>query len=490
MQEDKQSHKNILKATSIVGGAQVVSILITILRTKFVALLLGPSGVGLIGMFQSATDLVRQTTSFGINYSGVKEIADASNSDEYSISRTITIVRRWALYTGILGMVTTLVLSLPLSYFAFDTDKYTIGIAILSITLLTTSISNGQLALLQGLRQIRQMAKATIIGALTGLVISVPLYWKFGIEGIVPSMILISLVTLITSWFFTRKFRYEKPQLSFRETIRDGLNMAKLGFFILITGVVVTATMLAIRSIVTKKLDLNAVGCFQSVYSISTLYIGIILIAMQSDFFPRLSAIDNDLEANILINHQVDMAVVISSPFIISLIIGAELVIKVLLTSSFLMGVPILQWQLLGGFFGIICWALGVMFLAKGKGFYSLLTEGIWSAVYFLFVLLSWDFLGFSSLGIGYVVAGLIRIVCVIIITRNLGGYTFDKRAIKTILTYGSLVIAVFINVQILTGIIQYIISFAIVTTSFYLSYSRISEILNLKEFIRSKFYR
>ena len=489
---ENKSQKNILKATGIVGGAQIITILIGIIRIKVIAVLLGPSGVGLIGILQSTIDLVRQTTGFGINFSGVKEIAEASATDDkVRISRTITILRRWSFYTGVFGMLITILLCFPLSNFAFDTNDYALSIAIISVLLLVTSISGGQLALLQGLRQMGQMAKANIYGAVLGLILTLPLYWEFGSSAIIPGMLLTGFISLLISWVFARKVSVIKTEITFRETISGGVGMARLGFFIVITGVIVTFTMYLIRSFVSKKLGIEAVGCFQAVFTITNLYMGLILNAMLADFFPRLSAIHNDNKAsNLMINEQLDLAVVISGPMIILLIAMSKIVIQVLFSTSFLMAVPVLQWQLLGSYFAIISWAVGVIFLAKNKGNYGMIIEGIWSLIYALFVFFGWEFFGFNSLGIGFVIASIVRVVLALLLTNKLGGFMFDQLSFKSILIYGFLVTIVFINVLLIKGYLQYALSFVIILLSFFLSYNRISKIININEFVRTKVFK
>ena len=54
---EKQEYKNSLKATSLFGGVQVYNIIITILKSKVVALLLGPGGMGIYGLLTSTSDL-------------------------------------------------------------------------------------------------------------------------------------------------------------------------------------------------------------------------------------------------------------------------------------------------------------------------------------------------------------------------------------------------------------------------------------------------
>lgn len=72
----KNSYSHILKYTGLFGGIQFLNLLISIVRNKFVALILGPLGMGLISLFNSTINLVSNTTNLGISMSAVKNIAE------------------------------------------------------------------------------------------------------------------------------------------------------------------------------------------------------------------------------------------------------------------------------------------------------------------------------------------------------------------------------------------------------------------------------
>jgi PST family polysaccharide transporter len=489
MSTKNASYNQILKSTGIVGGAQVFSIIIGIARTKAVAILLGPAGIGILGILQAATELVRNATGFGINFSGVKDVAEASTTgNQKQIVKTITILRRWAIGTGLLGMLLTISLCIPLSKYSFGSDSYALSIAIISVTLFITSISASQIALLQGLRQIGQMAKATIYGALLSTSITLPLYWWFGIDGIVPGMILTSLIGLLVSWLYASKIKIEKPILSFSDTLKGGWNMARLGFFIVISGSVATVTMYAVRALIVNKMNIDAVGYFQASWIIATVYINVILNAMLADFFPRLSAVNNDnTMSNKLINEQLEMALIIGSPLIVSLIAFARLAIQVLYSVSFEMAIPVLQWQLAGSFLVIIHWPLGVMFLAKNKGVFSLYVNIVWSITYFLLIVYGWDYFGFNVLGIAYFVSMLIYLIAVFLSTRYLGKFSFSNINLRYIVLFGATTLLTMLNVLYIEGSAQYLISSLLVITVLLYSYTRLIKIIDIKTILHNK---
>ena len=276
--EKKTSYKQIIKSTSVVGGAQVIQILIGIVRTKVVAVLLGTGGIGLLGLYQSILDLVRNLTGFGINFSGVKDIAEAKSTDNKDgIGRSVTILRRWAIATGLLGFFLMFVLSIPFSFYTFGDRSYAPGIAILSFALIFTSISQSQTTLLQGMQKISSMAISIVAGAAASCIISIPVYIFFGVKGIVPSLLLMSLATLCITWFFSRRIKVVKVKLTVKETFDGGFKMAQLGFFMVVNMFVATATMYFIRRYVANKAGIHAVGLFQASWTIANTYLGVVL---------------------------------------------------------------------------------------------------------------------------------------------------------------------------------------------------------------------
>jgi len=154
------SYGQILKSTTLVGGSQVINILLGIIRTKFLAVLLGPSGIGLMGLYTAVTGTVGTMTSMGIGASGVRQIAEAvGTADELRIALTVSTLRRAALVLGLVGMALTIVLSSQLSRLTFGNTEHTVAIALLSVTLFLGAVSGGQTALIQGMRRIADLAK-------------------------------------------------------------------------------------------------------------------------------------------------------------------------------------------------------------------------------------------------------------------------------------------------------------------------------------------
>ncbi|MEM1003359.1 MAG: oligosaccharide flippase family protein [Bacteroidota bacterium] len=204
--KESTSYKQIMKATSIFGGVQAFNIIISIIRSKLIAILLGPAGMGIQGLLTSATALIGSLSNFGLGISAVKDIAAAKEeNNESRIAKVVVVIRRLVWLTGSLGTIATFVFASWLSELSFGNEDYTIAFRWLSITLLFTQLTNGQNVLLQGLRRLKFLAQANMLGSAAGLLVSIPLYYYYGIDGIVPAIVLSGLLTLSVATDFIRK---------------------------------------------------------------------------------------------------------------------------------------------------------------------------------------------------------------------------------------------------------------------------------------------
>ncbi|MBC2722682.1 MAG: O-antigen translocase [Desulfosporosinus sp.] len=481
--DKNSSQKQILKATGIVGGTQVIEILIRIARSKIIAVLLGPMGVGVIGLYQSTVDLVQSATGFGLNFSAVRDIAEAAGSDDRQrISQMILILRRWVWFTGLLGMVLTLVFCKPLSQYAFGDERYSWGIAVLSVVLLLNAVSGGQLALLQGLRKIRMMAQAKVLGVVAGFCITVPLYWMLGINGIVPAILISAVVSLVLSWVYSRKIHVQPVEVSLKETFQGGLGMVRLGFFTVISGFMATAAMYLVRAFVSNKSGIEGVGQFQAAWNLSSIYLAAVLQAMGADYFPRLSAVNNDNAKVVqLVNEQTEVALLVAGPLIVGMLSFMSMIVTVLYSAQFTETVSILHWQLAGTFLKVISWPIGFIILAKARGGIFVFTELCWNAIYLCLVYFGWKALRLEMTGVAFLISYLICLVIVYVITYKICGFRWSKKCLKYIVIFGLAVLLAFFNSRYMPDIKGYFAGGVLLVVTSGYSYYELRKIVDFK---------
>ena len=163
---NNKAYKSAFKTTSIFGGVQVFNILVGIIRQKFIAILLGPKGMGIAGLLMSTITLISSLTNCGLSTSAVRNIAEANaNNNDRRISYVIRIFRRLIWITGTVGSLICLIFSRYISRITFGNEDYSIAFKILSVSILLLQLTAGQNALLQGLRKYKDLAILGIGGS-------------------------------------------------------------------------------------------------------------------------------------------------------------------------------------------------------------------------------------------------------------------------------------------------------------------------------------
>ncbi len=483
---EQSSYRQIFKATSLFGGVQGISIIIGLVRTKFVAILLGATGVGLMGLYNAPLQLILSITGLGFSFSAVREIAEAqAGSDQTRLARTIFTVRRWSLFAGILGTVVTLSLAPYISKWTFGNRDYTWAFILLSFTLIINTVSDGQHAIIQGVRRLKDLAKTTVYGSIVSVLTAIPLYYFFGLKGIVPAFIIISFSYLFLNWHFASKIKVERTRMSLRETIHSGKEMVKLGLVMTATGMIGFFTSYILKAFISRTGGVNQVGFFNSGWSIIGQSTGLIFTAMTTDYFPRLSGINqDDFKIKNLVNQQAEMVLLILTPIIMLLIIVMPLIIRVLYTAEFLPVVTFANWMLVSILLKGFVWPVGFIFPAKG----DLKVFGIIEVTSMLFNIvaniLGYHFYGLEGLGVSYIAEYLFGITLTFLYAYRKYKFKYSRLTLRTFFISLILVAIVFMITYIIEGPVKYYLASIVLLLSLTYYLSELNKRLDLKEFI------
>jgi enterobacterial common antigen flippase len=405
----KSTYGHILKSSAMIGGSSILNVGIGIVRTKAMAVLLGPGGFGLAGMYTSIVSLVQSVAGMGINSSGVRQIAEAvGTDDELRIARTAMVLRRTSIVLGLLGAGLLVVFAKQVSVVTFGTAQRTGAVCLLSLAVFFQLVSAGQSALIQGMRRIADLAKMNVTGAMAGMVISIPIVYFLREKGIAVSLVLVAATTIITSWWYSQKIEINRPTLTTAQIRQETSDLLKLGFAFMISGLIVPGVAYFVRVILLQKIGMAATGAYQSAWTLGGLYVSFILQAMGADFYPRLSAVANDnAECNRLVNEQALIGLLLAGPGVIATLTVAPAVIALFYSSRFGAAVGILRWICLGTLLQVITWPMGFIVIAKGKASLFLLCELAWMIVA---VALAWvciTYFGLNGAGIAFFVSYL-----------------------------------------------------------------------------------
>lgn len=436
MSEERASYRQILKATSIFGGVQVFNIFISIVRSKILAVLLGPAGMGIAGLLISTTGLMGALTNFGLGTSAVKDIGEAHGTgDTHRMAQTVSVFRKLVWLTGLLGALLTLVLSPWLSDLTFRDRSYTWSFVFLSVTLLINQLTAGHIVILQGTQQLKYLASANLIGSVISLLITVPLYYFYGLEGIVPALIILSIGTMSVSSYFSRKIIIPFYSPSLLEIKEKGKGMLKLGFFLSLSGLISILTSYLLSIYISNRGGVEEVGLFNAGFQIIGTYVGLVFTAMGTDYFPRLSAVFGDKkQSNLLVNQQAEIALLILLPIVIIFIIFIPLVINLLYSEKFLPINGMMVWAAYGMFFKAGSWVIAFQLLANGSSRLFFINELATNMYMFFFNILGYNYFGLTGLGYSFLLTYFIYFMQVLWITNYKYQFKIENGFMKYLL--------------------------------------------------------
>jgi len=473
------SYRDILKSTSVIGGASLIKILVAAVRTKFIAVLIGPTGVGLLGTYSQILLLVGEISDMGLEGSGVRQIAEAvGTGDKERIARSVLTLRRMFWLTGGLGMTVLIVLCIPISWITFDSSAYALPIAFLSIIILINAIESGQGCILQGTRRINDIAKRNIISSVNGALISIPCFYFWGQKGIVPSLILYAIASLTTSWWFARRVSIKSVELSWSESRNEAMQLLKLGISFMGAGLAASLTGYLIRIILIRQFGFNDVGLYHAAYGLSGIVVGFVLNAMGTDYFPRLTAVSgDDSKVRRMINEQTEVSILLALPALAAMMVFAPLVIRIFYSESFIHAIPILRWNLFGVLGQVFSWPLGIVLLAKGKGRLYLFTELLLSAGHIFTIYFCLWFWGLNGTGIAFMITLFFYTVMMYFVVNRLIEPPWTNHIFKLVfLSSTVMAILMIVNSLNLNPFIIWGISIGILTPVTYICLQQLSK--------------
>lgn len=424
-----------VKSTFIMGGSSVVNIVLGIIRHKLIALIVNPSGFGLLGVYQSISNLATTVTGMGINESGARQVAIAFRSrNERLVARIAISLRRVAIITGCFGTLIFVLLSKRISILTFGNAEHAFEIALLSLTALFGVVSGGQLALIQGARKIRDLAKVNMLGPLLGTLLSLPTIYFLGARGIVSYLVAMSATNIITSWWYYRKVEISSVRINWNDSFSDSRQLLGLGAALMIGNILGVATSYLLRIILIRFLSLGEAGQFQAAFTISYVYVGILFKAMATDYYPRLSAAsNNNSEVKSLVNEQIEAGLLLAVPGVLITLSIAPLIMTVFYSKKFLPGVEVLRWQALGILLQVVSWPLGYILRAKAKGILFVVTELLYNLCYIGLTLIAIRGFGLPGIGIAFFVVNIFYLILIYSLVRFKYEITFTPRNMQVI---------------------------------------------------------
>ena len=412
------SFARILRSSALMGGAQVVVLAAGFLRSKVVALTVGVSGVGLVGVFSVFTSSIASVAGWGLGTAAVRVIASA---DETNKPRKIAAVRRLGVMLSGLGLLLALALFWPAAAMTFTGQQYLLELVIVGLAVPCMIASTAWSAILQASGDVKHLAKIQILGAVAGIVLGLPAIYVWGSLGIALSVLFAAAVSAAALWQAARKL--SPPVSSTFTDSNDIRELVKLGGALVFIGWAGHFSAYIVRIIIIRSAGLDAAGYYQAAFAISGSLPGFIFAAMGTDFFPRISAAKTSAEANELLERQIQAGLLLGVPLIAILLTLGRPCMHLLYERSFDPALPLLTWMTWGVFFRLISWPLGFWLMARSSPKTVIVVECLGNGLSIVLPLLLMPIFGLVGAAVAFFIGCLAYAVIVIVAYRLKSGH-------------------------------------------------------------------
>lgn len=423
-----------LKYLGIFGGAQGISMLLSMVRNKFASVLLGAAGLGFLSLYNRTIQLFSDFTGLSLGLSAVRRLSDAyCNEDSASVAHCVEVVRSIALMTGMAGMLLLLLLSPLVASLMFgDSSYYAIRLAMLSPVVLFIAVSNGELAILRGVSQPAKIAMYTLCTAVCSVLVTVPLYYILGLGGIFPAIFLVSFFQMSSALFFSTKlFRYKANPFHFR-LLREGLDIVKLGAGYIYASILVSASVWVVCQVLSDIGSDTATGLFSAGYLLVGMLPSILFAAFDSDYYPRLAGIiSNVSKRNKMVNEHIEVHLIIQLPVILGVIALLPWLLPLLFTYEFMPALSMVQIAVFALLFHVMTYPVSFMAVSKGDTITFAVQETVYNVLFVSLLLLGYIYYGWLGAGIGFAIARLADMLLVCSIAYFKYGFRLSRRAVR-----------------------------------------------------------
>lgn len=425
--------RSALRATALLGTSSAIGIASSLVSQKILALVIGPNGIGLLGLYQSLFALTSMIASMGIGVALVRLVAGALTEGQ---SARVGELRGAAwLLTAVLGVLTVtlmLIFRTPIARVALGNSTLSTGMPLVGIALFLTLATNLQTSVLNAFHRVGSLTRVGILVSVVPGAVLVVLAWLRRDSGILPALVVGGLFTwAVTSFALRRDLRGDRVQLRGDGVMRAASDLLRFGAPYTASMIVGTGVTLGLPILALHALGPQAVGYYRAALAVSVNYLGFLLSAMALDYYPRIAgaSVAPDI-LNHLVNQQQRLVMVLGMPIILGGLALAPFLIPLIYSARFLPTVSILEWQLIGDVFRFSSWTMSFVILARSGSrvfFATELASGITTATA---TWLGIRWFGLDGLGIGFLAGYTVYYLVVWGVTRSQFGlrWTTENR--------------------------------------------------------------
>lgn len=422
--------RSILKSTAVLSGGWGVSLVLGLASAKVTASLVGPLGVGFLGLLQSTLGLgILAAMMTGVNAAVVRAIPAArQRSDQIEEAGLRAAAWRLCALSISAAVIVMVAFRVPIARFMLGRADASAAIVLLSLAVALTVVASLQGALLTSYRRVNQLAALSVWNSILAPALLIALVYIWREHALVWGVLGGACANFLVSYYFVR--RVPAPAVSVPRELRTSSIRTLLRTGIPFNGsaVVGNGMLFALPVLVLHTLGAHAVGLYRAATGISQMYLGFLAPSLSQDYYPRVAACANDtVTLNKTINDQMRVLLVIVGPIVLAGLTLVPYLVPLIYTREFAPAARVLEWQMLGDILRVMASAMAFGILARSGGTTLFAADSANAVLTLVATTILLRVIGLEGMGIAYLFGCCAGYIICLMILRHVSGFRVTR---------------------------------------------------------------
>ena len=408
--------RELLDAIGFLGIRQAANLVLSIVRAKILAILLGPAGIGIVSQASNFQTLLWNFSN-GVGRGVTVLTADSNTRKDFiKINRILVTSLIFLACFGGAIMIGCAIFAGPIAMWIFSNPNYQNFVMIIAASAWFAFQLSLVMAVFRGLLKIRAYTFSFVLGyffTILGLVI---LVYAYGLVGAILSILAGQIINFFITAIILKFYVFSQfPEIGWLrakpnwETLRQILN-----FFgpILIIQVIAGMANLLLRGELIRRLSEEANGFYQVVWGMSLAYMTLVNDTVRSYVMPKIASHLDRLEDTINVqNNMLRVYLLVLSPFLMILLTLREIWIPILYSDVFLVAGSLMLWQFAGDLLTTVRININAALIPRKRFNYLIFEETISWSVWIGLSLWLMPRFGLVSIPGGYFVSAIVVLI-------------------------------------------------------------------------------
>jgi PST family polysaccharide transporter len=329
--------------------------------TKLFAILLGPSGIAVLGNMKSVMQILMSSASFGMQR-GIIRFTSEFREQRHAFQKLLGTLH---IIYGSIALVIAVVLFFLSDYLAnviLQDDKYAWLFQILAIIVPFQGFHVLYFSILQGLDNYKKVVWVELVMIFCNLIFVGVSTFKFGLTGALFSVACMPFFYFFISVVFLKS---DIPNFKIAWSSSTAKNLFLYALMTLFSGIAFPLLFILIRNHISSVLGIDEVGYWEAVNQFSFFYFILLNSVMLMYVLPKITAQTDNVFYRSQVVEYVKKIMPLFAVFLIVLFLLRKYAILVLLSPEFTSIETLFGWQLLGDFFRAMTLIFSIYFHAR-----------------------------------------------------------------------------------------------------------------------------